>query len=80
MHLFELYWKTNLILVYYLNMVLLLLVLFQSLRFLGPTPPFLYLKACNTFSQIEQNRPSQKPAVTRSRDAHAPISRKYVYT
>ena len=30
----------------------------EAIKFLGPTPPFLYLKKCNISSQIQQKRPS----------------------
>ena len=52
----------------------------KTIKFLGLTPPFLYLKTCDIFSQIQQKRPFQTPAVVTFRDMYAQTSKKYVYT
>ena len=50
----------------------------QTMKSLGPTPPFLHLKNCCIFTPVQQIRPSQRPVVACYRDAYAPTSRKYV--
>ena len=52
----------------------------QKVKIVGPTPPFLYFKKSDIFSQIQQKRPSQMPAVARFRHTYAPTSRIYVCT
>ena len=47
---------------------------------LGPSPPFIYLKKCDIFSQIQQKCHSQRPVVAPFRDTRAPTSRKYIST
>ena len=47
---------------------------------LGPSPPFIYLKKCDIFSQIQQKWHSQRPVVAPFRDTRAPTSRKYIST
>ena len=47
---------------------------------LGPSPPFIYLKKCDIFSQIQQKCYSQRPVVAPFRDTRAPTSRKYIST
>ena len=59
------------------NMFLLSL---RQYPFSNFTPPFLYLKKWETFTQIQQKQPSQRPVVARVRDTYAPTSRKYVST
>ena len=49
-------------------------------KFLVPTHPFLYLKNWGVFTQIQQKRCSQTPAVARFKDTLVPTSRKYVST
>ena len=46
------------------------------IKFLGPTPSFLYLKNCDISSQIQQKRPSQTLAVA----PYAQIPKKLVST
>ena len=50
------------------------------MKFLGPTPPFLYLKKCDISSQIQQKPPSQTHPVALFTDTYAPNSKKYVST
>ena len=50
----------------------------QTMKSLGPTPPFLHLKNCCIFTSIQQIPPSQRPVVACYRDAYTPTSRKYV--
>ena len=50
------------------------------MTFLGPTPPFLYLKKCDISSQIQQKSPSQTPSAALCTDTYAPNSKKYVST
>ena len=52
----------------------------QTIKVLGPTPPFLYFKKCHISSQVQQKRPSQTPAVAPFRDTYVPTSKKYVST
>ena len=52
----------------------------ETIKFLGPTPPFLYFKNYDISSQIQQKRTSQTPWVVLFRDTDAPTSKKYVST
>ena len=56
----------------------------QTVKSLGPTPPFLFSKICGIyhtyFTHIQQKRHSQTPAVALFRNTYAPTSRKYVCT
>ena len=47
----------------------------QTIKLLDPSPPFLYLKKSDIFSQIQQKRPSQTPVVTPFRDTYAMTSK-----
>ena len=50
----------------------------QTIKSLGPTPPFLHLKNRCIFTPSQQIRSSQRPVVACYRDAYTPTSRKYV--
>ena len=52
----------------------------ETIKFLGPTPPFLYFKKCDLSSQIQEKRPSQTPAGAPFRERYAPTFKKYVST
>ena len=47
---------------------------------LGPSPPFIYLKKCDIFAQIQQKWHSQRPVVAPFRDMRSPTSRKHIST
>lgn len=51
-----------------------------SRKFLGVTPPFLYLKNTDIITKIQQKRPSQIYMVAALRDTYAPTARIYVST
>ena len=52
----------------------------KSRKFLGPTPPFLYLKNGDIFTQIEQKPACQTPVIAGFRHTYAPSSTKYLST
>ena len=52
----------------------------QTINFLSPTNPYLYLKKCDSSSQIQQKRPFSWPAAALFRDTYAATSKKSVST
>ena len=52
----------------------------ETIKSLGTTPPFLYLKRRDISSQVQQKRPSQTPAVAPFRHTYKLVSKKYVCT
>ena len=52
----------------------------QTIKFVGPTPPFIYLKKVIFSVKFKKKRPSQTPLLAPFRDTYVPTSKKYVCT
>ena len=52
----------------------------STIKFLGPTPLFLYLKKCDISSQIQEKTPSQASPLAHFRDTYVLTSKNYVST
>ena len=50
------------------------------IKFLDPTPPFLYLNKCDISIQVQHKQQSETPEVALVTDTYAPTSKKYVPT